>query len=81
MYNPNFFKKHVQLPLAKPDSDPLKSPYRCPSGGMVDTLDSKSNAARRIGSSPISGTSSTKESVNSISPALHKNEVEFKKLK
>lgn len=28
----------------------------CPSGGMVDTTDSKSVAARRAGSSPASGT-------------------------
>ncbi len=28
----------------------------CPRGGMVDTLDSKSSAERRVGSSPTGGT-------------------------
>lgn len=30
--------------------------YLCPSGGMVDTVDSKSTAERRAGSSPAWGT-------------------------
>jgi hypothetical protein len=49
----------ASAPALEADGRRFKSCYsdqQCPSGGMVDTGDSKSPASRRVGSNPTSGT-------------------------